>query len=355
MVAGTALSWLRSPHWFVRGWDFPRVQIALIAAASGTAYALLYSRGEVWEGISLALMAGAVLWQCIRIWPYTPLAPKRVERSGEIRPEEGDACFRLMISNVLMENREHGRLLALVRECRPDVLLVVETDEVWAAALRPLEADFPYRVAQPQDNYYGMMLFSRLPIVRSEVRFLVQDDIPSIHATLRLPNGAEFALHGLHPRPPEPLRDQDSTPRDAELVLVGRAIGDGPSPPTVVAGDLNDVAWSPTTRLFLRLSGLLDPRMGRGLFSSYNANNPLFRFPLDHVFHSNDFRLVKLHRLRKIGSDHFPILIELNHEPDAAVEQPETERAPGDLAEAQEKLGEEAEAARTGDHRPGRE
>lgn len=355
MVAGTALSWLRSPHWFVRGWDFPRVQIATIAAASAAAYALLYSRGEVWEWIALALMAGAVLWQCSRIWPYTPLAPKRVERSRAFQPEKGDACFTLMISNVLMENREHGRLVALVRECRPDILMVVETDDVWARALQPLHADFPHRVAQPQDNYYGMMLFSRLPIVRSEVRFLVQDDIPSIHATLRLPSGAEFALHGLHPRPPEPLRDQDSTPRDAELVLMGRTIGSGFSPPTVVAGDLNDVAWSPTTRLFLRLSGLLDPRMGRGLFSSYNANNPLFRFPLDHVFHSNDFRLVKLRRLPRIGSDHFPILITLNHEPDAAAEQPETARQVGDLAEAEERLEQEAEAARTGDDRPGRE
>ena len=65
--------------------------------------------------------------------------------------------------------------------------------------------------------------------------------------------GDVINLHCLHPRPPEPLRNQDATPRDAELVLVGRAIGDNPAdPPTIVTGDLNDVAWSHTTRLFLR-------------------------------------------------------------------------------------------------------
>ena len=118
------------------------------------------------------------------------------------------------------------------------------------------------------------------------MRHDVQEDIPSIHCGVRLKSGDVINLHCLHPRPPEPLDNQDSTPRDAELVLVGRAIGDDPAdPPTIVTGDLNDVAWSHTTRLFLRLSGLLDPRIGRGFFNSYNAKNPLFRFPLRVELH----------------------------------------------------------------------
>ena len=42
----------------------------------------------------------------------------------------------------------------------------------------------------------------------------------------------------------------------------------------------------------------------RGFFNSYNAENPLFRFPLNHFFHSNDFRLTDLRRLDHVGSDH---------------------------------------------------
>jgi endonuclease/exonuclease/phosphatase (EEP) superfamily protein YafD len=180
-----------------------------------------------------------------------------------------------------------------------------------------------------------MVVFSRLPL-EGEVRNLVEGDIPSIRATIRLRNGRRVVLYALHPKPPEPLRDQDSKPRDAELVLVAKEIAAAPQEPTVVCGDLNDVAWSDTTRIFLRVSGLLDPRIGRGLFNTYNANNPIFRFPLDHVFHSNHFKLFRLRRLPKVGSDHFPVLIELNLEPGAEAEQPASQATPTDVETAQE-------------------
>ena len=356
MVGGTLLSTSRSSHWGVRNWDFPRVQIALAAAASGVAYAAFFFRGRWWEWALLAGEALTVAWQCYKIWPYTPFHRKDVHRSESFRKNgkrgrEG-STFGLLVSNVLMENPHHDRFLRMVEHCDPDLVLALEIDAAWMASIEPLSRKYPYSVKQPQENYYGMVLFSRLPLVDPRVLFLVQDDIPSIHTAIDLPGGGRIWLHGLHPRPPEPIRDQPSTPRDAELVLMGNTIGDDEDRPTVVAGDLNDVAWSPTSELFLRLSGLLDPRKGRGFFNSFNAKNPLMRFPLDHVFHSNDFRLVSLQRLENIGSDHFPIFIELSHEPDAEAEQPETPSEPGDQEEASEKLEEQREAALTGEDRP---
>ena len=70
--------------------------------------------------------------------------------------------------------------------------------------------------------------------------------------------------------------------------------------------------------------------------NTYNANNPIFRFPLDHVFHSNHFKLFRLRRLDKVGSDHFPVLIELNLEPGAEAEQPASQATASDEETAQE-------------------
>jgi endonuclease/exonuclease/phosphatase (EEP) superfamily protein YafD len=358
-AAGTLLSLHGGSHWFVRLWDFPRVQIATVAGASGVAYFLFFFRQRPLEWAFLAAVTACVLWQGRKIFPYTPLARVQVKKSEHPPLTPGDrskrATVRLVISNVLMENRKHARLLEVLRQADADVILAVETDDAWARALEPLAESHPYVVRQPQNNYYGLMLFSRFPLIESRVEFMVQDDIPSVHALFELPSGDRVLLHGLHPRPPEPIRDQDSTPRDAELVLMGTAIRDAPDAPTLVAGDLNDVAWSPTSELFLRLSGLLDPRIGRGFYNSFNANNPICRYPLDHVFHSNHFRLCELRRLPHVGSDHFPMLVELSYEPDAVLEQPKTAEAPGDQEEAEEKIEREVEAAATGDDRPGRE
>jgi endonuclease/exonuclease/phosphatase (EEP) superfamily protein YafD len=108
----------------------------------------------------------------------------------------------------------------------------------------------------------------------------------------------------------------------------------------IVAGDLNDVAWSYTTRLFQKISGLLDPRIGRGRFSTFHAEYPILRWPLDHVFHSDHFRLVELKVLPAFGSDHFPILAALSFEPEKKKEQKEPEAGPEDQKEAQEKIDE---------------
>jgi endonuclease/exonuclease/phosphatase (EEP) superfamily protein YafD len=108
-----------------------------------------------------------------------------------------------------------------------------------------------------------------------------------------------------------PGESGDSTDRDAEILLVGKE-AKAAKLPVIVAGDLNDVAWSYTTNLFLKVSELLDPRIGRGFYSTYHAHYKLFRWPLDHVFFSSHFYLHNIKRLPSIGSDHFPIFIEVS-------------------------------------------
>ena len=108
-----------------------------------------------------------------------------------------------------------------------------------------------------------------------------------------------------------------------------------------IAVHLNDVAWSHTTRLFRRISGLLDPRVGRGPFNSYNAHHWFVRWPLDHIFHSSHFTLSEIRRLPAYGSDHFAMLIALRHTPAAAPVQDGLEADGEDHAEARERISDQ--------------
>jgi endonuclease/exonuclease/phosphatase (EEP) superfamily protein YafD len=123
-------------------------------------------------------------------------------------------------------------------------------------------------------------------------------------------NAARVKIHILHPRPPAPGENYHSTERDVELLVLAQHL-QGSTSPLIVSGDLNDVAWSRTTRLFRRVSGLLDIRVGRGMFNTFHAEFPVFRWPLDHIFVSGHFKVKRIERLPYIGSDHFPVLAQL--------------------------------------------
>jgi endonuclease/exonuclease/phosphatase (EEP) superfamily protein YafD len=320
LVAGSLLSLSSHPHWFVRGWDFPRVQIVCIAWLLACGYWALQwiatdANLPLWPAPAMAIFL--TLFHGYMIYPYTYLGCTQAASTAvdKIEGEQAaESTVRFVITNLQQDNDAYDRWMEVMQVADPDILIGLEPDQQWVNAIDSLVRRFPYRIVVPQDNCYGIMLLSRLPIESHQVRHLVQSDVPSIDARVRLPDGRTMRVIAVHPRPPEPLRDNDATARDAELTLWGRELADDQGP-AVIGGDLNDVAWSQTTRLFLRTSQLLDPRRGRGFFNTFHASRWYLRFPLDHVFHSTHFTVSDMRRLDRVGSDHFPMLIDLRINP----------------------------------------
>ena len=330
-------------EWWFRGADFPRLQILALGLI---AFILMLLWDAPWDWVREAILIGliaAVAYQLKMVLPYTFVWKKQVKTVAktELQPERQ---ISLIVSNVLTPNTQYHLLLQQIRQHQPDLILTLESDAHWEQALSVLEDDYPYRVAVPLDNLYGMHLYSRLALKDIEVKFILSDEIPSIHATVILRSGQPVQLYCLHPKPPSPTEAKDSTLRDAELLIVGDQIKDLDES-CIVMGDLNDVAWSRTTRLFQRISGLLDPRVGRHFVNTFHADYPLLRWSLDHVFHSTDFALVQMQRLAHIGSDHFPVYVVLQTGRVFEQVQEELEQTEADEQEAQEAIEDGIEKA----------
>ncbi len=330
----SAASITKFDYWWIRGFDFPRVQISILIGANIILALFVYQFDTLWHYLIVGTLFLSLIYQFVMIYPYTLFAKNQVIKyHGDNNADN----ISILVSNVLTPNENYGKLIDLVRSRDPDILLTLESDKRWEQALATIEVQYVHSVKIPMDNLYGMHLYSKLPLENIEVKYLVQDDIPSIHGSLILPNGKRVGIHCIHPRPPSPGESKTTTDRDAELLLVGREI-DRDAERVLVFGDFNDVAWSRTTKLFQKISGLLDPRRGRGFFNTFNADYLLFRWPLDHVFHSNDFTLVEMAREGHIGSDHFPMYIKLNYSPKAIGLQHDLEVSAEEEQWAEEKI-----------------
>ncbi len=334
LFAMTVLSRLPLFQWWARLCDFPRVQIALAAAV---VLALTPLSNPPWRWAVLILALLVLLRQVWRILPYTPLWPPQIK---DTQPGNDDECVTILVANVLTSNRNASGLIRQIERWQPDLVLTLESDQWWQEQLdAALAREWPHTVRVPQDNLYGMHLYSRLELLDTQVKRLVQDDIPSIHTWLRLESGNKVRLYALHPRPPAPGESEESLWRDAELLLVGKRIHRRRDP-CIVMGDLNDVAWSRTTRLFCRVSGMLDPRRGRGMYSSFHAGYWFLRWPLDHFFSSEHFTLKSMHRLEPFGSDHFPILASFCFRPARSDEHTNPEADQDEWESAQDTIDE---------------
>lgn len=317
LVIATLLPLWRNPHWMIRGWDFPRLQLAAIAVVLLLIQVVSLDLAEPKTWVLIGITLVCLVWQLWWIVPYTMIWPNEVKTTKHPNP---DCKLSILASNVLTSNRNAEALLKLVRQYEPDVLVTLESDKWWQQHLDTLEAEMPYSLKCPLDNLYGMHVYSRLPLEDTEISYLVEDDVPSMHAQITLLSGDQVRAHFLHPAPPGPEGHAESAERDAELVVVAKSVKDSDQP-VVVAGDLNDVAWSATTRLFRKISGLLDPRVGRGMFNTFHAHYPFMRWPLDHLFHSDHFTVTRIERLPDIGSDHFPLFTELSYNPTRGKDQ----------------------------------
>jgi len=312
MVATVLLPLVKKDYWLFRIFDYPRLQKFVIIVTLCFGWASIFKWDADWFDYAVfILLVVCLLHLAYLIYPFTPLARKMIGKVESTNAKTID----VLVANVFQDNTDYKKLLELVKNRNPDIVFLLEINNRWLEEVKKLRDDFPYYIEVPQENTYGLLFYSRLPIKNHQVNYLIDNEVPSVVADVKV-GTQTVKIFGLHPTPPVPQENEHSTDRDAEILMVGK-MAKKEKGPCLVMGDLNDVAWSYTTELFLRISGLLDPRHGRGLYSTFHAKYKMLRWPLDHFFVSSHFGLVDIKVEKNIGSDHFPISISLCISPEA--------------------------------------
>ena len=294
-------------HWVFRATEYPGLQKCVISLLCATALYFLYPHLPVWV---IILIAALVVNAALLVHKFFPYLPIRLKGTEVKRSDKEESTLRILIGNVLQPNENYENYINQIEQENTDCFTLVEVNEKWVNEVKQrLGEKFPFQILEPLDNLYGMAFFSKHPIKNFKTEYLVKDDIPSMKCDL-IKDGTTHHIQIVHPQPPSPTESNYSINKDKELMILADRMKDMKQPRMVI-GDFNDVAWSKTTRLFQKISRLLDPRKGRGFYSTFHAAYWFMRFPLDHIFVSDHYSLVEMKRLQAYGSDHFPMIAEM--------------------------------------------
>lgn len=193
----------RSEIWWIRGWDFPRLQLftAMVILIVIEFFVLDLTIVRNLTLIGLGVLGALYL----RWWilPYTKFYKKEVKQTVKA---DAKRSIRIMVANVLITNKDSSKLLELVQEKKPDIMVTLESNQWWQEKLDTLEQEYHNTIKCPLENAYGMHVYSKFELLETEIRFLIEKDVPSMKAKVKLPSGELVQIYFLHPAPPAPLK-----------------------------------------------------------------------------------------------------------------------------------------------------
>lgn len=287
-------------HWFLDLLSHFRMQylifLLLLAAI------LPFRKKYIAAGV-FALMA-AVNFGAMRATLWT--------RPADATAAGGGRTYRMLVLNVHMENHRYAAVEAYIRSQQPDFIILHEVDQHWLQGLSALDRDYPEAVRKPQTDNYGIALFSKLPLGKTELVYLGEGWVPSIRAEVR-DNGSIFSL--LAARAPPPRNLHSTRTRNDLIYALPGAIKRLPKP-VVIAGDLNISPWSDHYRNVLGLSDLRDSARGFGYQPTWPAPLPWWlRIPIDQFLHTPGIHVVARKIGPDLGSDHHPLVVDFTTGP----------------------------------------
>lgn len=222
--------------------------------------------------------------------------------------------LRVATSNVLYGNKHPELLLNWAKEEKLDV---VGLEEVTDSYMQSLKADktYPYKYFRIPDKAFsprlgiGMGILSKYPLSNTSVVQL--KDEPPILVTDVQWNEKTITFTVVHPVPP--YNAQWAGNRN-DLLKVASITSNARNNPVVLVGDFNATPWSAGVKI-VEKQGLSRAETPLPTWpAKFSMPFPMFLttvIPIDHIMISPHWNVVSSQRGDFVGSDHLPVVAEL--------------------------------------------
>ncbi|MBU1105751.1 MAG: endonuclease/exonuclease/phosphatase family protein [Candidatus Riflebacteria bacterium] len=217
----------------------------------------------------------------------------------------GMPTMRAMLLNVNTRLGDPVKVKQLILDTDPDIIALEEISSRWITDLAWISNSYPYSIAQPREDNFGIALFSKFPLADEKIVYIGNAEVPSILATV-INEKTSLRVIATHPLPPIGREYFDW--RNDQLDHLPDYVS--ASMPQILLGDLNATPWSYHFVRLLSRSGLKNSSIGRGIQPSWPNNNPLLRIPIDHFLHSADIEIVDRRTGADVSSDHYPVIVD---------------------------------------------
>ncbi|MBK8185483.1 MAG: endonuclease/exonuclease/phosphatase family protein [Candidatus Competibacteraceae bacterium] len=219
---------------------------------------------------------------------------------------DGGPVLRVLLANVNSANRDHQRIRDTITVYNPDFVVLLEVTSWLLARLAVLHGDYPYRVAAPREDNFGIAFLSRQPFARADIVQLSAAGLPSIIAEFA-DGQRRYTLLGTHPLPP--MGSAQARDRNEQLIQLAHLARQSQQP-FLLLGDLNISPWSPYFSQLLADSGLRDSGKGRGILPTWPVGWPPLWIPIDHALSSVGILIQDRATGSDLGSDHYPVIVD---------------------------------------------
>lgn len=291
------LGFLGSWWWFLDLMTHFRLQYAWLFGLGCLCYAALRRWRRL--GGCAVLLTVQVLLIVPLYWGSPPASP-------------ASGTFRVMLINVYSGNPRPERVVELLQREQPDLVVLEEITSRWLPELEAWRESYSHTIERPEEDNFGIGLYSRFPIVEGGVVVIGEAGVASIEAVVEI-EGQLVRVMATHP--PPPVGGTYSSWRNGQMEELGQRLA-GAEEPVLLVGDLNATSWSHSFKQLRKAADLRDSRQGFGVQSTWPTHMWWMRVPLDHVLVSDEVAVHQRVVGPSVGSDHLPVIVDFSlHSP----------------------------------------